>query len=151
MRRTLHNFVQHRQAAGWALSWLGTKNALLGRADGAGRMHEAHSPLLLCCSGCLQVRLGVECIRMTDRVIRGMPQLGCPFLVIHSVKDNMTDPDGSKHLYQVAKVWTGWLCGVSCVVVGGISARDVSLKVGPRSGLCATPPPWACACVCCVS
>lgn len=41
---------------------------------------------------------------MTDRVMQGMHALECPVFVIHSLKDDMTDPDGSKHLVQVAKV-----------------------------------------------
>jgi hypothetical protein len=33
-----------------------------------------------------------------------MHKLACPLFVVHSVKDNMTDPDGSKMLVNAAKV-----------------------------------------------
>ncbi|WIA30766.1 hypothetical protein OEZ86_000826 [Tetradesmus obliquus] len=49
-----------------------------------------------------RVRMGVECNRMCDTVLREMHQLACPLLVVHSIKDNMTDPDGSKMLVQAA-------------------------------------------------
>jgi esterase/lipase len=48
--------------------------------------------------------MGVECNRMCDKVLRDMHQLACPLLVVHSIKDNMTDPDGSKVLVNAAQV-----------------------------------------------
>jgi esterase/lipase len=48
--------------------------------------------------------MGVECNRMCDTVLRDMHQLACPLFVVHSTKDNMTDPDGSKMLVNAAKV-----------------------------------------------
>lgn len=51
-----------------------------------------------------RVRVGVECLRAADRLMANLHNLDVPFLVIHSQKDDMTDPDGSKLLVQQAKV-----------------------------------------------
>lgn len=51
-----------------------------------------------------RVRVGVECLRACDRLLANMHKLDVPFKVVHSVKDDMTDPDGSKLLVQQAKV-----------------------------------------------
>eukprot|EP00878_Enallax_costatus_P013172 GHUV01013769.1.p1 GENE.GHUV01013769.1~~GHUV01013769.1.p1 ORF type:complete len:163 (+),score=46.27 GHUV01013769.1:797-1285(+) len=50
-----------------------------------------------------RVRVGVECLRACDRLLARMHGLEVPFMVVHSVKDDMTDPDGSKLLVQQAK------------------------------------------------
>jgi hypothetical protein len=52
---------------------------------------------------------------MCDKVLRGMHQLACPLFVVHSTKDNMTDPDGSKLLVDAAKV--GAVVCHACVAV----------------------------------
>lgn len=51
-----------------------------------------------------RVRVGVECLRACGRLLARIPQLDVPFMVVHSVKDDMTDPNGSKLLAKQAKV-----------------------------------------------
>eukprot|EP00878_Enallax_costatus_P021616 GHUV01022901.1.p1 GENE.GHUV01022901.1~~GHUV01022901.1.p1 ORF type:complete len:168 (-),score=33.94 GHUV01022901.1:663-1166(-) len=70
-----------------------------------------------------RVRVGVECLRACDRLLARMHGLEVPFMVVHSVKDDMTDPDGSKLLVQQAKVRKLWLpvCGV-CYFLLTVSA-----------------------------
>ena len=52
----------------------------------------------------LRVRIGVECMAACDDLCGKMHLLKLPLLAVHSLKDTMTDPEGSKQLCARAQV-----------------------------------------------
>src|SRR5262249_37295589 len=55
-------------------------------------------------------RTAAEVLRGIDRIQRGMGQLEIPFFVMHGTADRLTDPQGSRQLYEHAHTPDRTIC-----------------------------------------
>ena len=63
----------------------------------------------LCWHGATRARVAYEYLLATERVTRDMPTFTFPFIVFHGAADDLTDPDGSRALYEKSQVILGVL------------------------------------------
>lgn len=70
----------------------------------------------LCYNGGMKARMGYQLMTGVQRTRENMSQLSLPLLIMHGSADKLTDPAGSKLLYQVAqstdktlKLWPNYL------------------------------------------
>jgi hypothetical protein len=84
----------------------------------------------------LRVRIAVECMAACDDLCAKMHQLQLPLLAVHSIKDTMTDPEGSKQLHKCAQVGEAkldkglsmvWTFGSCWVVSMDMALLDIRL------------------------
>lgn len=60
----------------------------------------------------LRARVGVECMAACADAVAGLGGMRVPFLVAHSARDTMCDPEGSRMLLEAAQVrWDVWRAG----------------------------------------
>lgn len=59
----------------------------------------------LCWHGATRVRVANEYLLATEAVLNGMPRYHFPFIVFHGADDTLTDPDGSRALYERSQVF----------------------------------------------
>ncbi|KAJ3672874.1 hypothetical protein LUZ60_006248 [Juncus effusus] len=54
-------------------------------------------------TGSIRVRTGYEILRIMTQLQNELPRISVPFLVLHGESDLVTDPNGSKRLYELAR------------------------------------------------
>lgn len=54
----------------------------------------------LCCGDKLRLRTGAEIIKAIKKLPRQMPAINLPILIMHGTADRLTDPEGSRLLYE---------------------------------------------------
>lgn len=54
----------------------------------------------LCCGDKLRLRTGAELIKAIKKLPRQMPAINLPILIMHGTADRLTDPEGSRMLYE---------------------------------------------------
>ena len=85
---------------------------LLQEDGGVNKRHEdlkehvlaAADPL--CWHGATRARVANEYLLATERCLKSMPRYHFPFIVFHGADDTLTDPDGSRALYERSQVLT---------------------------------------------
>ncbi|KAJ8537086.1 hypothetical protein K7X08_035487 [Anisodus acutangulus] len=75
------------------------RGALVSR-DPAALLAKYSDPLVF--TGSIRVRTGYEILRITAYLQQNLCKLTVPFLVLHGSDDAVTDPEGSKKLYEEA-------------------------------------------------
>lgn len=51
-----------------------------------------------------RARLASEYLKITEKTCKSFKDMKFPFLAVHGGQDDMTDPDGSKQLYEFSQV-----------------------------------------------
>ena len=67
----------------------------------------------LCWHGATRARVAHEYLLAAEAGLKAMTTYTFPFIVFHGADDTLTDPDGSKKLYersQVTPASAAWLC-----------------------------------------
>jgi alpha-beta hydrolase superfamily lysophospholipase len=68
------------------------------------RSHDARAPDPLCWHGATRARNATEYLLATGACLAAMPEYAFPFVVFHGADDTLCDVDGSRQLFQRAKV-----------------------------------------------
>ncbi|KAK4362698.1 hypothetical protein RND71_017939 [Anisodus tanguticus] len=76
------------------------KRGTLVSRDPAALLAKYSDPLVF--TGSIRVRTGYEILRITAYLQQNLCKLTVPFLVLHGSDDTVTDPEGSKKLYEEA-------------------------------------------------
>ncbi|GMH32769.1 hypothetical protein BSKO_00603 [Bryopsis sp. KO-2023] len=63
-------------------------------------IQEAYDRDVACWHKFTRARVAAEYLKATEETCNAMKDMNFPFLVVHSSKDDMTDPDGSKQLHE---------------------------------------------------
>lgn len=67
----------------------------------------------LCWHGATRARVAHEYLLAAEAGLKAMNTYVFPFIVFHGADDTLTDPDGSKKLYELSQVTSApiaWLC-----------------------------------------
>ena len=99
-------------------------------------------------TGNIRVRTGTEILRLSSYLLKNLKSVNIPFLVLHGSDDQVTDPKGSKELYDQAssphkniKLYPGLLhdilfeperIGIIQDIIGWMDTRLARINVGKK-------------------
>ena len=94
----------------------------------------------LCWHGATRARVANEYLLATEAGLKEMPSYTFPFIVFHGADDTLTDPDGSRTLYETSQVGhVLWfvICAclflfISCDKTAWLASLMMSVPCSPR-------------------